>query len=1165
MGLRFIIGRAGSSISTYSLNEIKSNLKADPHGAPIFYIVPDQMTFQQEYTLFKDEAIRGSIRAQVVSFSRLAWRVMQETGGGVKQFISSVGMQMMLKKIMEEKQSSFSVFQKSKDKHGFLEDLERLIIEFKRYRITPEMLQDQLNEFHRFVHKESGEQALANKLEDLLYIYEKLAIALQDKYIDSEDQLQLLADKISETPFLQNAHIYLDGFHRFTPQELYVIEKLLQTCKSVTVALTMDPEREGKQQTELDLFYQPMQTYREIRSIAEANNIHVEKTVQLSKENGRFLDRPFFSHLEMFFDKRPIKAYKEKAPIHIAEAVHFRAEVEGVAQEIVRLVRDEQYRYKDMAIFIRQADNYHDLITTIFEDFNIPVFMDEKQTMLNHPLIEFIRSLFDMVENNWQYDAVFRVLKTGFIPSSNSDYPLTNEAIDELENYVLEYGIRTRERWTNSEPWVFQRFRGFEQPTQTDAEQAVQVRINAYRDQVVEALKSFDENIRRAHSVLKQGEELYYLLERLNVPKRLEHLQQRFDERGLIEQSREQVQVWDALIQLLDEMVEIAGNEQLSLSSFRTILDAGLESLQFSHVPPTVDQVIVGTIDHSRISGIKCAFLLGVNDGIWPLKPAPDGMINEQERELLAGHGLQLADSSKRRLLDDWFYMYLAFTSPQDRLWISYPLSDEEGNARMPSQLIQRMQDMFPHCKDVILLQDPDELVEADRFITTPYKTTAALTAQLARVKRGYPMKEIWWHVLNWYIKHEQKYSSTYSVLQSLYYENKPVALSEQTVEKLYPKEINASVSRLEMFYRCSYQHFVQYSLNLEERKIYKLDAPDIGQLFHEALKTITEWVHEEGRHFSDLSKTETSQYAQKAVKHLAPVLQNEILHSSNRYKYIQQKLQDIISRATFVLSEQARQSGFTPVGMELGFGNGEKLAPVSIELPNGFELMLRGRIDRVDIAENEQGLYLRIIDYKSSETKLNLTDVYYGLALQMLAYLDVVLSQSEQWLGKKALPAGILYFHVHNAMVSKEGKLFDDQIADELFKKYKMYGMLLSDEEVVKMMDQSLDSGSSKIIPAGLKKNGGFTHHSKIADRQVFSSLQQHIHQLMIQAGIDITTGNVQLNPYIRKDKNACTYCKFKSVCQFDPILEENNYRKLPEMKESTVLAELNKKYDGR
>lgn len=1160
MGLRFLTGRAGTSISEYIIEEIREKLLKEPQGRPIFYIVPDQMTFQQEYTLFNDEKIQGSIRAQVVSFSRLAWRILQETGGGTRQFISSVGIQMMLRKIIEEKQSGWKVFQKAMEKQGFLNDLESLITEFKRYQITPEMLYMQIEQINTFVHKNEGEVSLTHKLTDLTYIYEKLMHALKDKYVDAEDQLELLAEKMNETTLLAGAEIYFDGFHGFTPQELYIIEQLMKKSKRVTVGLTMDDLNE-QELSELDLFYQTTETYHAIRAIAEENQIAIDEPVKLQQAEGQFKDRPYFAHLERYFDVRPSPAYEDEIPLRLAEAVHPRAEVEGVAQEILRLVRDENYRYQDMAILMRQTDVYHDLLKTIFQDYDIPVFIDEKRTMLNHPLIELIRSLFDIVESNWRYDAVFRVLKTGFIPSTDSKYPLTNDAIDELENYVLEYGIRSRERWTKEEDWILQRFRGFDQVVQTDTEKEAQRRMNRYRYQVVDAIADWDEQIRTVTSVKGLCEVTYSLLEGLGVPTRLEEVQKKFDDEGQNELGREQEQVWMAVIQLFDEMVEMAGEESMSLKTFRLTLDAGFESLKFAHVPPSIDHVIVGTIDRSRMSGVKCAFLLGVNEGIWPMKPPVDGVINEQERGILAEHGLQLAESNQRKLLDDWFYMYLAFTAAQDRLWVSYLLSDEEGKSKMPSQLINKLKDLFPSYKTPILLQDPDELIEADRFITTPFKTRSALTSQLARNRKGYPVKQVWKHVLNWYINNQPKHGTTYQVLQSLYYQNIPVNLTKETVNELYPKKIDMSVSRLETYYRSSYQHFAKYTLALKERKIHKLDAPDIGMLFHEALKKITEWIQAEGKEFSYLSKSDADQYAYRAVSNLAVILQHQILRSSNRHKYIQKKLQDVIARAVFILSEQAKQSEFTPIGLELGFGKDQVLPPISITLPNGFELNLRGQIDRVDKAVNNEELLLRIIDYKSSAHGLDLVEVYYGLALQMLTYLDVLLSHSEEWLGMQATAAGILYFHVHNPMIATKEKLHPADIGDEIMKKYKMQGLLLADEEVIKLMDTSLESGSSPIIPVGVKKKGGFYSYSKVANEQTFDILQAHIRNLIIQAGVDITNGGVHLNPFQYKTQTGNTWDPYLSVSQFDPSLDENNYRKLTHMSDEEVLEKIQKK----
>lgn len=1152
MSLRLIVGRAGTNKSEHILEEIRSELKRDPFGVPIFYIVPEQMTFQQEYALFDDE-IKGSIRAQVVSFSRLAWRVLQETGGATKQFISSTGTQMMLRKIVNEHFDAFSMFKKAVDKQGFIQELEGMITEFKRHNITPEMLQEQMTYTAENV-------PLQQKLHDLHVIYAHLTETLRSQYIDGEDQLQMLVDKIKDTSFLQRAIIYIDGFYRFTPKELAIIEQLLLTTERVTVALTADPNMVDEPYDELDLFYQTTETYNTLQQTAKEQRVHIEDPVFLHDEVSTLRHNEPLFHLEKYFDTRPAPAYEtnEALPISIKEAIHPRAEVDGVVQEILRLVREEGYRYRDIVLFVRDTEQYYDLIATLFADYHIPVYIDEKKTMLNHPFIELIRSLFDVIDSNWRYDTVFRLLKTGLIEPTDEEYPLDEEAIDTLENYVLEYGIRNKQQWVQDARWKYERFSGFTDAVQTDWERKFEEKVNRYRMQVVKALEEIDYSLRRKKTVHERAAALYELFERFRIAEQLEKREVSFEDKGLLEKAREQHQAWDAVIHLLDELVELIGHEKVDFHQFRDIVEAGLESLQFSHVPPSIDHVIVGTIDHSRILHKKCAFLLGVNEGSWPQKPAIDGMINETERELLKQFGMELAASSRRVLLDENFYMYTAFTLATDYVMVSYVLSDYEGKAKTISPMITRLQQFFPSIQTPTLLTDPENIYDAERFITTPEKTRAALTAQLSRYLRGYPMETIWLDVFDWYVANEKKYDTTYNVLQSLFYENKPEPLAEETVKELHPTQLYTSVSRLENFYQCSYQHFLQYGLRLEERRTYALEAPDIGQLFHEALKTITEWVQEEKKDFKHVTKEDANRYAEKSVATLAPILQHQILQSSNRFKYIQQKLQQVIAQATYILSEQARASGFSPVGVELGFGYQSELDPLRIALPNGYELFLRGRIDRVDRAYKDEQLYLRIIDYKSSARGLQLVDVYYGLALQMLTYLDVVLSQAESWLGEKAFPAGILYFHVHDAMLSVDDKLPEDKIVAELFKQYKMAGYMMEDEQVATLMDDTVTSGRSNIAPFGLKKDGGFYSDSKVIDEATFQLLRNYIHYLIKEAGIDITSGKIELNPYEDKHGTACRFCPYKAVCQFDPILRENNYRRLQPLNETEALEKM-------
>ncbi len=1158
MSLQFVLGRSGTDKSNYILNEIRNGLKQSQQGPPLLYLVPDQMTFQQEYALIKNE-VKGSIRAQVFSFSRLAWRVFQETGGGTRKLLTSTGVQMMLRKITEENKQEWKVFQKAVEKQGFMEQLEGMITEFKRYRVTPEHLfaiLDSMNEGQ----EEMQSQLLKHKLEDLAQIYEQLTSALQDHYLDSEDTLELLARKIETASFLEGAEVFLDGFYRFTPQELYVIQALMKKVKKITVALPMD-QAPGAHMDELDLFYQPKQTYLQLMELAKEENERIEEPVWLFPEQERFEHRPYFRHLERNFDTHPIATFEDHAPIKIAQAVHPRAEVEGVAQEILHLIRDQGYRYQNIAILIRESEIYHDLIRTVFEDYNIPFFVDDKKTMLNHPLVELIRSVLDLQEGNWRYDAVFRLLKTELIPSTDKDYPLTQEAIDELENYVLEYGIRNRSKWTSSEDWIYRRFRGFDETRKTTDEMKKENRINALRKQVVSALAPIDEKLRKKKTGKERCIAIFEWLEALGVPEQLEKWRNEYDESGELEKSREQEQVWDGVIQLFNEMVEMIGDEEMSLSIFRTTLETGFESLKFSHVPPSMDHVIVGSVDRSRVSGVKCAFLLGVNEGQWPLKPPSEGMISESERSLLENHGITLADSTSRQLLDDRFYIYLAFTQAEDFLWISYPLSNNEGKTKAPSPLINRMKEMFPSIEEKLLLEDEDA-EDPFRFISVPEKTRAVLTAQLANSMRGYPIHPVFWDTYTWFVNNQPKTSSTRKALLSLFYENKPGQLTRETVEQIYHGELKTSISRLETYYSCGYKHFAQYTLGLRERQVYKLDSPNIGQLFHEALKQITDWVIQDGKSFKELSKEEAENYAKLAVDKLAPILMHQILFSTNRYKYILRKLENVIVRATNVLIEQAKRSGFSPREVELGFGldKGEKLPAMKFPLKNGFELKLRGRIDRIDTAEIDNQLYLRIIDYKSSKTDLNLNEVFYGLSLQMLTYLDVVLSNATNWLGQEAEPAGVLYFHVHNPMISDPKSLKAEDIERDIFKEFKMKGRLLEDTNVVTRMDMNLSEGkTSEIITAGMTQKGTFNKRgTKTLQKEMFEELTHYVRTLLVDAGSSIVDGSVDLNPYQYKQKSACTFCSFRSVCQFDPTLDENKFRRLKDLSEEEIVSQI-------
>lgn len=1167
MSIRFLLGRTGSGKTTWCNEQILHMLKEDPQGPPVVYLVPEQMTFQSEYRIVQSPGVKGMIRAQVFSFTRLAWRILQEVGGISRFHIDQTGIHMLLRKVIEEHKGKFHVFGKSAEQFGFIEQMESMITEFKRYCVTPELLHDEIVRIGEDASISEHEKMLAKKLTDILVVYRQLEETLEGKYLDGEDYLQLLAEKIPNSSYIQKADIFIDGFHSFTPQELEVLKELMKHANSVTVALTADKPYDEEAPYDLHLFRETGTTYQRLRNIAIEEGCELEEPVLL-KGNPRFQHADSLRHMEQYFDVRPTVVYPEKADVSILQAVNRRAEMEGIAREIVSLVRDKGNRYKDIAVIVRNADYYIDLVNTVFKDYDIPFFVDQKRTMLHHPLVELLRSSLEVISRNWRYESVFRCVKTDFFYSLDQDINEMREKTDKLENYCLSYGIQGH-RWTATEPWKYRRFFSVDTEgpyVQTDEEIAYEKEINQLRTMIVKPLHMLQKRWKKAKSIDGYCKALYEYMQDLKIPQKLEARMKKAEEEGNLASAKENEQVWKAIIQMLDQMVELIGDHPFSLSMFMKMVESGLESLRFSLVPPAIDQVIVANFDLSRLTDIKHSFVIGVNDGVIPAKIKDEGFISEEERELLSNYGMELAPTSLERLLDEHFLVYTSFLSPSHHLYISYALADEEGKTLLASSYIKRIKEMFPSLQEKLLLNEPAELTSEEQlqYIHTPSTTLSNLAVQLQAWMKKYPVEPIWWDVYNTLLENEEWQDKTEQVLRSLFYKNEAKKLKQKVSRELYGNFMEASVSRMEKFSACAFSHFASHGLKLKERKIYRLEAPDIGQLFHAALKHISDKLRQSGNDWKNLTKQECEVLAKEAVHILAPKLQGEILLSSNRFHYIKRKLETIITRASQILSDHSKASKFTPVGLELGFGKQEELPPIQINLPNGVTMELVGRIDRVDKAEGSSGLLLRIIDYKSSNKALDLTEVYYGLALQMLTYLDIVISHSKGWLGSEATPAGVLYFHVHNPMIKTNGMKPEDIIEEEIFKSFKMKGLLLGDEESVKLMDQTLESGHSKIVSAALKKNGGFQANSSIASEEEFTQLRTYVRKTFEEIGMKISEGETSIAPYKLKNQTPCTFCSYKSFCQFDTSLDENEYRVLPTIPKNEVISSMKTKIEG-
>ncbi|WP_127579813.1 helicase-exonuclease AddAB subunit AddB [Paenibacillus koleovorans] len=1174
MAIRYILGRAGTGKTRRCLDEIRDRLLQAPEGDPLILLVPEQATFQAEATLVGTPGLDGMIRAQVLSFHRLAFRVMQETGGMARIHIDDSGKAMLLHRLLQQHKDELRLFGQTADRRGFIEHLNKLFTEFRRYGID----EDKLNR-HVKKHTEQPELAgtTADKLHDIRHIYGRFQAFMNRHYVDSEDYLSLLAEQIGYTSSMARADVWVDGFHGFTPQEFVVLERLMKNCRSVTITLCVDRDYGPQDRPdELDPFHPTARTLIRLKQIAEQVGAEQVDVQVLAPEPAvRYRHSPMLAYLETNFGDRTATPFAEPAgryiDISVQSAVNRRAEVEGLAREMIRQVRENGYRWRDMAVLVRNMEHYRDLLAVTLEDSGIPFFFDQKRSLLHHPLSELIRAALEVVSGNWRHDAVFRCVKTelllplmraGSAPEDSRCSPRElRDGMCQLENIVLAMGIQGGSRWREPRRWEPARLRmqledGGVEPV---VDQRLTELLHHCRQLVVSPLSALEQAMKAAKSVEEMAQALYIFLEQLQVPAKLERLAEGHLEAGRPEAAREHSQVWGSAIDLLDQIVEMLGTEKLTLPMFAELIETGLDQLKLALVPPALDQVLIGSMDRTRSSRIKRAYVLGANDGVLPAKLKEDGLLSENERELLIEGGMEMAEGNRRKLLDEQFLIYTALTTPSHHLWISYPLADEEGGALLPSEIVKRVRRLFPNALEQMLLSEPATGAgeeETSGFIAHPGKALSMLAVQLREWIKGRAIPEIWWEVYNWFAGQPDWQPRLRQALHSLFATNREPSLSSPVSRALYGERLRASVSRLERFVACPFSQFASHGLKLSERRVYKLESPDIGQLFHAALSRVAQLLASEDTPWGALSHEQLFSLAAHAVDELAPRLQAEILLSSNRHRYVARKLKMIVGRAAAVLGEHAKHGAFEPVGLELGFGPGQPLPPLEFRLDNGSVMEMIGRIDRVDRAEGEQGMLLRVIDYKSSPTELKMSDVYYGLSLQMLTYLDVVITHAERWLGREAKPAGVLYFHVHNPMLQKKNRLTIEQAEAELLKRFKMRGLLLEELDAVQLMDRRLasESGQSTLIPAGLKTDGSFYKTSAVASIGQWNSLRSYVRSVLQQIGNQITDGRVDIKPYRLGPKLACTFCPYKPVCRFEPAAGSDTYNRLKVIGKSDV-----------
>lgn len=1134
MSLRIVYGRAGSGKTRFIQQEISEELKRQTDGAPIFFIVPDQMSFSTEYRLSSAYGMKGMIRAQAVTFKRLAWRVLQEVGGISRKEVDTFGYRMLIRSLLEEHREDFQLFRRAAGKRGFTDQIEQLVKEFSRYCVDC----GELTNIRASLSEAGAPRTLLDKAADLELILAEIESRLGTVFVDSEGHLALLAEKIKHSEQVKTAEIYIDGFVNFTTREYEIIFELMKYAKNVTIALPMDSQSHVNDEQEL--FFQSANTAERLVEMAKKEGIGIDRSIYMTTA-WRYTNSEL-AHLEEHFDAYPMQTADSTGHISLVEASNRRAEMHAVARAIRSQVRNGM-RYKDIALLYRQPEVYDELINTIFPQYDIPYFISHKKSMLHHPLVEFSRSVLEAILSDYSYEPVFRAVKTDlFFPEGSVSK--WRERSDVLENFVIANGIYGA-RWFDEKRWFYKKYRGLEFHTgiQTDEEKAAEMELHAVRDLIREPLMKLKEQMNNSKTGRDIAENLFVFIEQMKVYEKMQALKEREEYEHRLLAATEHEQAWNQWVAVLDQFVLMFGDKEMELSAAVKILDEGFETLEFSRIPPALDQITVSKIDLARLMDIKSVFIIGANDGVLPKRIEQEGLLTDTDREWFAQIGFELAPTSKMRLMDETYMVYRSFTSASDLLTVSYPIADEEGKALLPSLYIQKLKDMFD-LETIPAATDPEELSQLSplAYISHPRATLPYLTSQL----RQGELRAEWRAVLAYY--REDPFWS--SVIQRILEPIKPNvadALRDEIAEPLYGTPISSSVSRVETYFGCPFAHYVAYGLRLEERSQYKLAAPAMGDLFHAAIKWISDEVSRLNVSWSSLTKKQCQQLAKDAMDQLSPYFVNHILISTHRYRYIQHKLEGIIRQTAFMLSKHAKVSGFAPIALEIGFGPQEAIPPIDIELKKGRRMNVRGRIDRIDSTDINGKPYLRVVDYKSSKQGLDLSSVYHGLALQTFTYLDVALTHSERWLGEQAEPAGVLYFHMHNPMLKLTKLMTAEELEEEVAKSFKMNGLVVEDPDVIRAMDNNIE-GFSNIIPVRMNNKGEIsTSQSKTVMKEDMESIRKFVRGKHQSAGNGILDGDTRIIPYKMKEETPCQFCSYRSICQFDPADPEQSYRKLP------------------
>ena len=1138
MSLRFYFGPSGSGKSHRIYEEIMQRAAQEP-GRNFLIIVPDQFTMQTQKDLVMRSDRGGILNIDVLSFGRLSHRILEEVGTKEMPVLDDTGKSLVLQKIAADLKEQLPAMGSLLHKQGYIHEVKSAISEFMQYGISTQ-------DMDKLIASAEKRGALAMKLRDLKTLYRGFQDYIRDHFITTEETLDVLRRSLVKSKILPDSVVVFDGFTGFTPIQNRLIQELMRVCEETIVTVTIGEEEDPYQMDgEQKLFHLSKKTVADLVKLAVEAEVTRGEDVFVKGGPNRFTEAPTLCYLEQNLFRYQYEPYTEKQhEIHMFEALSPREEVHQTALYIRKLIREEGLTYRDIAVVIGDLEGYASYVETEFGQLEIPCFLDRTRGIVLNPMIEYIKSALQLYIRDFSYDTVFHFLRSGMAD-------ISREEIDELENYVIRTGARgyrTYSRLFTRRTEEMQQGSG-----QEDTERAEETleRLNRIRQQFADTVE-----ILHMAPRAKAGEyvdHLYDFLEQNQVQQKLLNYQQQFEQEGDLAKAREYAQIYRLVMDLLDQIYGLLGEEEISLQEFADILDAGFGEITVGTIPQNVDRILVGDMERTRLKQVKVLFFLGVNDGNIPKNVSKGGIISDMDREFLIESGTEMAPSPRQQMYIQRLYLYLNMTKPSERLYLSYAKVNSDGKGIRPSYLIDTVRKLFPQ----LAVEYPQNRSRLEQ-IEGRQEGARYLAEELREYADGTLLEEERQDFYLMYRAYEADPEGRDRLTAAAFRRYKESGLSRIVARALYGRQLENSVSRLETYAACACRHFLQYGLSLQEREEFGFEVSDMGNVYHAVLENFAGKLAESGRTWWDFDENFATQAIKEAVEGYAATYGETVLYSSARNEYAITRMSRILTRTVLTLQQHLKQGSFQPDDYELSFRFAEDLDSIHVDLSEEEKMHLQGRIDRIDVSEDAEHVYVKVIDYKSGNKKFDLAALYYGLQLQLVVYMNAAMElESRKHPDKEIVPAALLYYHIDDPTIETPVELTQEQINEEILTKLRMNGVVNSDPAVVERLDRFLQD-KSKVIPVEKKKDGSFSARSGILSREELHVVSAYVDTKIRQIGREILDGKIAANPYEKGNEEACTYCAYKKVCGFDGSIPGYEKRQLEDLDKQTLMQRM-------